>query len=77
MICDSGGNVLFGIYGPNPHHFPTAHNGELLAAIMMLRFCTPPITIWTDNQGVVDGWLAGQAWTTGSRKNTADLWREF
>ena len=54
MICESGGNVLFGIYGPNPHHFPTAHNGKLLAVIMMLRCCTPPITIWTDNQGVVD-----------------------
>ena len=77
MICDAKGKCLFGIYGPNPHSFPTAFNAELLAVIMVLSVCTPPITIWTDNQAVVDGWLAGKAWTTGSCKTAADLWRRF
>ena len=69
--------MLFGMYGPNPHMFPTAFNAELLAVIMLLRYCTPPIVIYTDNQAVVDGWKAGEAWTTRSAKSAADLWREF
>ena len=77
MICDAKGKCLFGIYGPNPHCFPTAFNAEMLAVIRMLMFCTPPIRIWTDNQAVVDGWLIGEAWTTGSGKTAADLWRQF
>ena len=56
VICDAQGNLLFGIYGTIPHMFPTAFNAELLAVIMFPRLCTPPITIYTDNQAVVNGW---------------------
>ena len=77
MICNAKGKCLFGIYGPNPHSFPTAFNAELLAVIMMLSVCTPPITIWTGNQAVVDGWISGKAWPTGSCKTAADSCRRF
>ena len=73
IVCDSKGLVLYGMYGPNPHEFPTAFNAELLAVVMVLRRGTPPMKIHTDNQSVVDGWRAGRAWTTGSGKTCADL----
>ena len=69
--------MLHGIYGPNPHPFPTAFNRELLAVVMVLRKATPPLTIYTDNQAVVDGCHAGKRATTHSAKPEADLWYEF
>ena len=66
--------LSYGMYGPNPHEFPTARNAELLAVVMALRRGTPPIKFHTDNQAAIDGWLAGEAWTTASGKTCADLW---
>ena len=77
VMVDNKGNILHGMYGPNPHQFPTAFNSELLAVIMALRRGIAPLTIHADNQAVIDGWIAGEAWTTASSKNSADLCREF
>ena len=41
---------------------------------MVLRKATPPLTIYTDNQAMVDGWHAGNRATTHSAKLEADLW---
>ena len=35
------------------------------------------IAVHTDNQQVVDGWEAGQAWLCASHLDVADLWRAF
>ena len=77
MIVDARGNLLYGMYGPNPHPFPTAFNSELLAVIMLLRRATAPLVVHTDNQAVIDGWRAGKRRTTASSNASADLWRDF
>ena len=41
-VCNAKGLVMYGMYGPNPHEFPTAFNTELLAVIMVLRRPPPP-----------------------------------
>ncbi len=50
VIVDARGNLLYGMYGPNPHPFPTAFNSELLAVVMLLRRATAPLVVHTDNQ---------------------------
>ena len=43
----------------------------------MLRLALPPLTVWLDNQGVVDGYKKGKRWCCASTRPAADLWREF
>ena len=42
-----------------------------------LRHAASPVTIHTDNQQLVDGWLAGRRWSCASNRDGADLWRSF
>ena len=42
----------------------------------MLELALPPLTIWIDNAGVVDGWSKGKVWCTAAARPAADLWRE-
>ena len=37
----------------------------------------PPLCIWIDNQGVIDGWHKGRIWCTAAARPTANLWREI
>ena len=66
VIVDARGRLLYGMYGPNPHPFPSSFNSELLAVIMLLRRATAPLVVHTDNQSVIDGWRAGRRKTTAS-----------
>ena len=77
MLVDEAGLVIAGIYGPCPDAFPTALRAELQAVIQILRMALPPLTIWVDNQGVVDGWAKGKVWCCSSARPAADLWVQF
>jgi ribonuclease HI len=74
---DSEGNVIAGIYGTCPDPFPTAMRAELWAIIQLLRQALPPVTVYTDCLGVIQGWRRGQAWCCSAARPMSDLWRVF
>jgi len=61
-LVDDNGDVAAGFYGPCADHFPTAFRVELVAVIHLLDMAIPPITVWTGNQEVLDGWRTGPLW---------------
>ena len=75
VMVDDAGLVTGGIYGTRPDLFPTSLRAELWGALMVLRHACPPITIWVDNSGVVDGYARGSSWCCSSDRPAADLWR--
>ena len=77
VVVDDNGCVIFGLYGPCPDPFPTAFRAELRAVCELLVLALPPLTIWVDNQAVIDGWLRGKQWCTSSSRSAADLWSDF
>jgi hypothetical protein len=68
------GEVIFGAYGTCPDYFPTSLRAELWALLQVLRHAQPPVTIWVDNAGVVDGFGRGRQWCVASCRPAADLW---
>ena len=74
MINDEG-LVVGGAYGTCPDFFPTSLRAELWGVLQTLRHACPPITVWVDNSGVVDGFARGAAWCCDSSRPAADLWR--
>ena len=72
VIVDARGNLLYGMYGPSPHPFPSSFNSELLAVIMLLRRATAPLVVHTDNQAVIDS-RGGQATEGPPRAATPQL----
>ena len=77
VLVNEAGLVIAGIYGPCPDAFPTSLRAELQAVIQMLKLALPPLTIWVDNKGVVDGWVKGKTWCCSSSRPAADLWAQF
>ena len=77
VVVDDEGSVIFGLYGPCADPFPTAFRAELRAVCELLVLAIPPLTIWVDNQEVIDGWLKGKVWCLSSARSAADLWSEF
>ena len=77
VVTDEVGDVVFGLYGPCPDPFPTAFRAELRAVCELLSVAVPPLTVWIDNQEVLDGWAKGKQWCTASARTAADLWRWF
>jgi hypothetical protein len=75
VMIDSQGLVLGGIYGTCPDFFPSSLRAELWGVLQTLRHACPPITIWVDNAGVVEGITKGRRWCCDSRRPAADLWR--
>ena len=73
----NGTERKWGKYGTMGEMFCTIFRAELKAVVEILRCACPPLTIHTDNQQVVDGWKAGKAWTCSSKRDGADLWRQF
>ena len=57
--------------------WPTSFRAELRAALETLPLASPPLTIHTDNQQLVDGWVNGEKWCCSSRRDGADMWREL
>ena len=76
-MVDEEGLVLFGIYGTCPDFFPTSLRAELWGALQTLRHASPPVTLWVDNDGVVEGFRKGRAWCCDSSRPAADLWKAF
>ena len=62
ILADGEGRIIAGIYGPCVESFPSSLRAELIAVIRMLELALPPLVIWVDNQGVVDGWHKGKEW---------------
>jgi len=77
VLVNSEAEVIAGFYGPCPDPFPTSLRAELMAVIQLFRMALPPVTIWVDNKGVVDGWTHGRAWCCASARPAADLWKQF
>jgi len=77
VLVNEDGQVIAGLYGPCPDLFPTSLRAELWAVIQLLHLALPPITIWVDNKGVVDGWARGRVWCCSSARPAADLWLQF
>ena len=71
---DDEGMVIFGVYGTCPDFFPTSLRAELWGVLQALRHAMPPVTIWVDNAGVVDGFGRGRSWCVDSARPAADLW---
>ena len=67
----------WGRFGTVSERHTTIFRTELHAAVEALRLATPPVTIHTDNQQLVDGWKAGKRWCCASNRDGADLWRSF
>ena len=72
--ADDQGKVVFGVYGTCPDFFPTSLRAELWGVLQTLRHAMPPIIIWVDNAGVVDGFGKGRQWCVDSARPAADLW---
>ena len=77
VIVDDAGDVIFGLHGPCPDAFPTAFRAELRAVCELLMMVVPPITVWIDNQELLDGHAKGKEWCCSSARAAADLWRTF
>jgi ribonuclease HI len=77
VLVDDDGLIEAGLYGTCGDRFPTAHRAELRGVVEILRYAIPPLTIWTDCQSVVDGWVCGPTWCCSSARAAADLWREL
>ena len=74
VVVGDCGLVIGGLYGTCPDHFPTSLRAELWALLQALRHARPPLTIWVDNAGVVDGLAKGRTWCCHSSRPAADLW---
>eukprot|EP00972_Heterocapsa_arctica_P031709 4670412-Heterocapsa_arctica.AAC.1 len=77
VLTDDTGAVIDGLYGTCPDPYPSSLRAEIWAVVEMLRLAVPPLTVWVDNQGVVDGWARGWQWCCASARPAADLWRRF
>ena len=77
VLVDPNGLIIAGVYGPCAERFVSAGRAELTAIVRVLRMAIPPLTIYTDNQGVLDGIAKGPLWCCASSRPAADLWREF
>ena len=75
VMINGEGKVISGIYGTCPDYFPTSLRAELWGVLQTLRHGCPPITIWVDNAGVVEGFAKGESWCCSSSRAAADLWR--
>ena len=65
---------LGGISGTCPEYFPTSLRAELWTIMQALRYGLAPITIWCDNQGVLDAIGNGRHWCCSCARPCADLW---
>ena len=77
VLVDKDGLIVAGIYGPCAERFVSSGRAELTAIVMMLKMALPPLTVYTDNQGVLDGISNGPVWCCSSSRPAADLWRQF
>ena len=77
VAIDEEGKVIGGAYGTCPDYFPSSLRAELWGVLQTLRHAMPPITIFVDNAGVVDGYAKGKEWCCHSGRAAADLWRQL
>ena len=75
VVISSRGGVTSKLYGPIAGE-QEAGVGEIVAATMALRHCTPPICLVTDYQGLSEGIKMGKEACT-RRKRFAAAWRDF
>ena len=73
ILVNNDGEIMHGLYGICPDEFPTSLRAELWRLLKMLEMAIPPLCIWIDNQGVIDGWHKGRILCTAAARPTADL----
>ncbi len=75
-LCERG-RVVWSKHGTLPERFPTVVRAELQAVLEALRLAVPPLTIHTDSQEVVDGFVRGEGWSTAPARSGASIWRQI
>ena len=55
ILVNNDGEIMRGLYGTCPDEFPTSLRSELWGLLKMLEMTIPPLCIWIENQGVIDG----------------------
>ena len=67
----------WGKFGACDEPYPTVLRAELRALLEILRHTAGDITVYVDNDQVVQGVQRGRKWCTSSRRDGADLWRSI
>ena len=73
VMANDQGLVIGGVYGICAEYFPTSLRAELWGVLQTLRRACPPVTIFVDNAGVVDGFARGRSWCCRSTRSAVDL----
>ena len=55
----------------------TSGDGELFAFEVLMERAVPPLVLFTDYKGIVDGLAMGRAWCTAGDKTQADRWKRI
>ena len=76
VIVDGAAKIANGIVVTCGDSYPTSLCAELHGVVNMLRWAIAPLTIWVDNQNVVDGFVKCEVWRCSASRPVADLWRE-
>eukprot|EP00973_Karenia_brevis_P034262 4725989-Karenia_brevis.AAC.1 len=69
------GQILGEVYGPLAWPLQESGCAELFAFVKALRLSVPPITVYTDYQGLIDGLELGRSVITAPGREYADMWK--
>ena len=77
-VCyDEAGSPMWVMRGVCGEPHPSINRAELMAVIAVLEISAGGMTIKSDSAFVVDGYKRGKSYTTTSRHEAADLWRDL
>ena len=77
-VCyDEAGSPMWVMRGVCGEPHPSINRAELMAVIAVLEISAGGMTIKSDSAFVVDGYERGKSYTTTSRHEAADLWRDL
>ena len=76
VVVDSEGRWRWTAKGTVAGLDCSSFRAELQALLEVLRVTVPPLTIYVDNQAVVDGVNKGEEWCTRSGASCAVLWKK-
>ena len=73
VIVDGAAKIVNGMFCTCVDLYPTSLRAELRGVVNMLRWAIAPLTIWVDNQIVVDGFVKGKGWRCSASRPTAGI----
>ena len=71
------GHLTDALFTPLPGPRQSIDTAEIYAGVVALWFALGAVTLCSDSQMFVDGWLAGEAWCVAAERPNADTWRSF